>query len=683
MKIVPKFKIMVGSRFSRLAKIQVKEVFGLLAKAKKQLPYTLKTFLTTGDSDRKTTLLANPAEDFFSDTLDAAVLDGKIDIAIHSAKDMPKVLRPGLKIFALTKTLDETDALVGRYPCYQLPDGSRIGTSSFLRKEQILRLNPKLKIVDIRGTIQERLKLLDNAKVDALIVATCALKRLGLQKRIREILPWAGTPLQGQLAIVGRQEDIGIEKLFSKIDVRKKYGKVFLVGAGPGEPELFTLKGVQVLKKADIVFYDYLVHKDLLDYALTAKKVNVGKRKGQAIISQGELSRLLKEAAMRGQTVVRLKGGDPLIFGRGAEEIDYLRSYHIQVEIIPGLSSVTAIPSSLAIPLTARGFSSSVALISGHEQAEIENRESLISIPQTQTLVFLMGLTKLDVIVKSLCRQKWSLNTPVAIISRGTRVDEKVLVGDLSNIQEKIRKNSLPQPALIIVGQTVALFVAKYEQRKSILYLGTYPEKYHALGRLIHFPMISIVGAKVQNPLIVLRDIQKSDIILLTSRCGVKYFFEFLVKQRFSLESLRRKIFVVIGVDTEKQLNVYGFSAALVACDETSEGLFKQMKQSFSLKGRSIVFPRSSISNPYLRQQLLKAKAVITEMVVYKNIKPPYRELPFEEVDHVIFTSPSTVKNFLVDYDKIPKQWTILAKGRHTQKSLREAGYLSEVLVHD
>jgi uroporphyrinogen III methyltransferase/synthase len=681
MRRAAKIILKVGSRVSPLAKVQVDEVFALLTKAKKQVKHTLTTFVTKGDLDKKTSLLTNSDDNFFSDVLDDAVLAGTIDIAIHSAKDVPKVLRPGLKIFALTKALDQTDALVGQYSCSQLPAGSRIGTSSLLRKEQILTVNPKVKIVDIRGTIQERLKLLDTGKMDALIIATCALKRLGLQKRIQEILPWEGTPLQGQLAVVGRQGDIKIEKIFSGIDIRRQYGKVFLVGAGPGDPELFTLKGIQILRKADIVFYDYLVHKNVLDYALTAKKVNVGKRKGEATISQKDLSRLLKEAVMRGQTVVRLKGGDPLVFGRGAEEIEYLRAYHIEVDVIPGVTSATGIPSSLGIPLTSRSLSSSVAFLSGHGQSELENSQDLIPIPQAQTLVFLMGLTKLDVIVKSLCQQQWLLNTPVAIISRGTQVDEKILVGDLSNIQEKIKQNPLSQPALIIVGPTVSLFLAKCQQKKSILYLGTYPEKYHVLGRLIHFPMIAISGVKVKNARLLIQIVKLADSILLTSRCGVKYFFEFLAAQNFSFDALRSKTFIVIGADTEKQLNVYNFSAALVAQEETSEGLFERMRKSLRLKGRSIVFPRSSIANPYLHQKLSKAGATITEVVVYENTKPPYRELPSEKVDQIIFTSPSTVQNFLTDYGKIPSSWTILAKGRRTQKSLREQGYLSEILV--
>ncbi len=673
--------IKVGLRPSPLAKVQVKEVFSLLAKVQKIPRCELMTFETRGDQDKTTSLLGQPADDFFTNTLDEALLNGKVDVAIHSAKDLPKNLRPGLKIFALTKSLDGTDALVAKTKYSQLPDGSRIGTSSLLRREQVLRLNPTFEMIDIRGTIQERMDLFDSGKVDALIVATCALKRLGLERQIKEILPWEGTPLQGQLAVVGRAGGI-LEKDFAKIDVRRKYGKVFLVGAGPGDPELFTLKGVEILKKADVVFYDYLVHKNLLDYAPSAEKFNVGKRKGEATMPQSEVSRLLKKTAMRGKTVVRLKGGDPLIFGRGADEITYLKSFHIDVEIVPGLTSAAGIPSSLGIPLTARGISSSVAFVSGHGEDEGHRPPAPIQVPDTGTVVFLMGLTKINEIVQALKNKRWPASTPVIVISKGTGVEEKIVVGDLSDIEVKVKAEALAPPALIMAGQTVDFYSEKSPQ-PNILYLGTYPEKYKRMGRIIHFPMITLKAARIKKPSVFMADLKRSEIVLLTSRCGVKFFFEYLSTKKMAIENLRRKDFIVIGADTEKQLRVYGFSAKLVSEDETSQGLFKAMKKSFQLKGKTIIFPRSSLSNPYLKQRLAQAGARIKEVVVYENMKPAKRALPAEKIDQVFFTSPSTVVNFLKDYGSVPKGWNILAKGRLTRETLRQAGYSCEILVSE
>lgn len=668
----------VGSRGSPLALSQVKEIFNLLTREGRKVLYTSQIFKTAGDLDKTTSLLTSPADNFFTNVIDQALLKGEIDVGIHSAKDLPQVLPAGLKIFALTKPLDETDALVAKAKLSQLPAGSRIGTSSLLRKQEILKINPQVKIVDIRGTIEERLALLEKGQFEGVVMATCALKRLGLQKKITEILPWEGTALQGQLAVVGREEDADLEKIFRAIDVRKSYGKVWLVGAGPGDPELISIKGVHVLKAADCVFYDFLVSKQLLDYSLKAEKIDAGKRKGQATLPQAELSRQLRQKAMAGKNVVRLKGGDPLIFGRGADEIAYLRSYHIEVEVIPGITSATGLASSLAIPLTARGISSSVAFLSGHGEEEQHHSLEALDIPQAETLVFLMGLTKLKEIVKAVTSQGWSAATPIAVISRGTRIDQQVVVGSLANIEDKVRQTEILPPALIIVGKTID-FYKPFSGPGRLLYLGTYPEKYKPLG-IIHFPMIEISAAKIEKPKAVLAAVDQTDTILLTSRCGVKYFLEFLAKTKYDLEKLRLKDFVLIGAETQRQLLMYGFSPRLVADEETSEGLLAKMKKHLKLKGQKILFPRSALPNPLLQQQLAKAGAKVDVVLVYENHKPAKRAWPAGKIKGAIFTSPSTVKNFLEDYERIPSEWVVYAKGTRTQKALKESGYTSIVL---
>ena len=374
-------KLKVGSRGSRLALAQVEEVFCLLSQQGFKVEYENVVFDTRGDKDKQTSLLENPADNFFTDTIDRALLNGGIDIAVHSAKDLPQSFPEGLKILALTAPLDETDAFVGKTDFADLPSGSRVGTSSLLRRESIKRLNPLVEPVDIRGTIEERLALLEQNVYDGLIVATCALKRLGLEGKIKNIMPWPATPLQGQLAVVGRREAAArLSRVFSAIDARRTYGCVTLVGAGPGDPELITLKGIRALEKADCVFYDYLVDQRLLEHAPRAEKIYAGKRKGEHSLAQTELSRMLREKACSGKNVVRLKGGDPLVFGRGADELEYLRAYHIEVKIVPGITSATGLPSVLGIPLTARGVSSSVAFLSGHREGERSASDELLEI---------------------------------------------------------------------------------------------------------------------------------------------------------------------------------------------------------------------------------------------------------------------------------------------------------------
>ncbi len=449
-------KIRFGTRGSRLALLQVDEILRLLKKKRISITFEVISFTTKGDIDKKTPLTEHVANDFFTDTLDRALLEGEIDIAIHSAKDLPQKLHPGLEIYALTHPLDETDALVSSKKLADLPKRARVATSSILRKNEIKKLRPDIQLVNIRGNIDERLAKLDKGKVDALVVATCALIRLGLKHRIAEILPYEATPLQGQLAVVGCRRRKKLKKYFTPINARRHYGKVVIVGAGPGDKDLITVKGKGILQKADVVFYDYLIPKGILAYAPHARKVYVGKRKGEKALPQEELNRQLRKATQdKNKLVVRLKGGDPLIFGRGMEEASYLKAYHIPTEIIPGVSSATGLPSYLGIPLTARGISSSVVFLSAYNAQGDSVLSNNFIVPKAETIVFLMGLTRLPQIVKRLIRDGWAKDTPVVVISQGMLSGEKVVKGNLSDITRRVRQEGIKPPALIIVGKVV------------------------------------------------------------------------------------------------------------------------------------------------------------------------------------------------------------------------------------
>lgn len=680
-------KINAGSRGSKLALAQVKEVFSLLEKKGKRLEHDLVVYVTKGDKDKKTPLSDGAPDDFFTDTLDEALLAGDVDITIHSAKDLPKVIKNGIAVFAITESLDETDAFVGKVKIADLKPGAKVGTSSTLRKEFIQNLNPNITIVDIRGTIEERLSVVDEDKIDGVIVATCALKRLGLTNRITDVLPYDTTALQGQLAVVGREQDIRLREIFSNIDVRKKYGKVTLVGAGPGDPDLITLKAVKILQETDCVFYDYLIDKKLLEHAKKAEKIYVGKRKGEKVLAQSELSKMLRQKAQQGKNVVRLKGGDPLIFGRGADEIEYLHSYFIETQVIPGVSSATGIPSSLGIPLTARGIASSVAFVSGHSEDEDSANPLPVAIPKVDMIVFLMGLTKLGIIVESLRIAGWKETVPVIIVSKGSYPDEKIVCGAIENIEKLAAQEKLDQPALIVAGETVKFWQKKQSatKTKNILYLGTNPEKYRMLGNIIHLPMIDIVKKQFspQEYRNLVESLEKYQLVILTSRFAVKYFMEIIGQEGYSIVNLGFIDFAAVGQDTAKELRSYRIDPKVIASVETSEGLLANLLKEYNLKDKKILFPRSALPNPYLMDELKKRGAEVTELTVYDNKKPTKADISFEHVDQVFFTSPSTVKNFLEDYGTIPSHWKILCKGAPTQKALKDAGYESEVLIYD
>jgi uroporphyrinogen III methyltransferase/synthase len=325
-------KIKVTCRNSRLSLLQAKEIFSLLP----QVEYDLFSLLSFGDKNKQISLMDDTvAGDFFTRELDTALLKGEADIAVHSAKDLPYPLPSGLELYALTEATDKTDALVGRenLTLSQLPAGARVGTSSVTRKAELLAVRPDVTVVPIRGTIEERLAQVDNGYIDALIVAACAVQRLGLSARITEILPFKTHPLQGNLAVVGQKEHPALKAVFAPVDARRGYGKVTLVGFGPGNPDLLTLGGDKALSRADVIFHDDLIDKDFLN-KYSAAKIYVGKRKDKHSHHQEDINELIYQAALSGKTVVRLKGGDPMVFAHGREEIDFLKSFQNLIQIV-------------------------------------------------------------------------------------------------------------------------------------------------------------------------------------------------------------------------------------------------------------------------------------------------------------------------------------------------------------
>ncbi len=230
-----------------------------------------------------------------------------------------------------------------------------------------------------------------------------------------------------------------------------KKGKVYLVGAGPGDPELITVKGLKLLQKADAVVYDFLIDRQLLTYARKdAELICVGKSPSNHTMRQEEINHLLAEKVETHSIVVRLKNGDPFVFGRGAEEAIYLAEHNIPFEIISGVSSAIAVPASAGVPLTHRDCASSVAIITGHRRAEGE-----IKFVNADTLIFLMAVANLDKIVKTLLEGGKSPETPCILIRRGTFPDQKVVQGNLGNILNVAKEEGMKPPAVLVVGEVV------------------------------------------------------------------------------------------------------------------------------------------------------------------------------------------------------------------------------------
>ncbi|HPA35945.1 MAG TPA: uroporphyrinogen-III C-methyltransferase [Chitinophagales bacterium] len=230
--------------------------------------------------------------------------------------------------------------------------------------------------------------------------------------------------------------------------------KLILVGAGPGDPELISVKGLKALQAADVVMYDALVSEELLQHAPNAVKVFCGKRAGTHYMKQDEINRQIVEHAQRYGTVVRLKGGDPFIFGRGQEELEYAEKHGVPTAIIPGISSATALATSRKIPLTKRGITESVWVTTGTTSCGALSDDIELAAQSSATVVILMGIGKLPEIVKVFLKYK-PATYPMAIIQNGTLPDEKVVCGQLVTIQDKVAKENITAPAIIIVGEVV------------------------------------------------------------------------------------------------------------------------------------------------------------------------------------------------------------------------------------
>ncbi len=251
-------------------------------------------------------------------------------------------------------------------------------------------------------------------------------------------------------------------------------GRLTVVGAGPGDVDLITLKGLKALQSADVVLYDALVDIALLDYTPNAEQIFVGKRKGCYAYQQEQINELIVQRASQGNHVVRLKGGDPFVFGRGAEEMEYAAKQGIEVAVVPGISSSVSVPASQHIPVTKRGASESFWVITGTTKAHKLSNDVALAAKSNATVVILMGMSKLSEIMQ-LFKNEDKHNVPVAIIQNGTREDEKIGIGTVASIENKAKEQQLSNPAIIIIGEVVGhreriLQIQKEYNQKEIMF---------------------------------------------------------------------------------------------------------------------------------------------------------------------------------------------------------------------
>lgn len=673
-------KLIVASRQSNLAIKQVEEVFSLL----ENVEYELIVLNSFGDNHKNISLLNDHVcPDFFTRELDTLLLEDKADIAIHSAKDLPYPLPEGLEVIALTTRSDNTDSLVCRVgeatkKLKELVSGTVVGTSSSKRRAELEIANPRLILKSIRGTIEERIQQVDNGDYDAVVVATCALKRLGLESRISEILPFQTHPLQGSLTIVAKKGRTDLIEIFKNIDARMSFGKAFLVGAGPGSPDLMTIRGRKRLETADIIYYDDLIDKSVFSGLENIQSVYVGKRKNVHAKEQNDINNLMVNSVYEGKKVVRLKGGDPMIFAHGGEEVEYLQSNLIEVEVVPGISTANAVAALCKIPLTHREIASSLAFVSGHALYGLQ-------IPKVDSLVFYMAGTRIKAIAKKMIEQGWEEDTPVALVYNVSMPDQKEFFYTLKEISgEGIE---FPMPIIIIIGKVVGLrrkTAKEINSQRRVLVTGLDRMPYNHLGKIIHTPLIEIQpienNKELQTQILHLTEF---DNLLFTSKNTVNYFFEELQKLGKDSRTLQHLKIFSIGETTSKELKKHGISADFQALSEDSIGVI-EMFQDNNIQGRVLV-PRSDLALEIIPKGLRDIGLSVETVVAYRNTMPEQpKKIDLNSIDTIVFTSPSCVTNFLKIYNDIPMDKQIIVRGSTTYNYLRDLKFpLQRVTTFD
>ncbi|WP_438444355.1 uroporphyrinogen-III C-methyltransferase [Gorillibacterium sp. sgz5001074] len=451
-----------------------------------------------------------------------------------------------------------------------------------------------------------------------------------------------------------------------------KKGTVYLIGAGPGDPKLITVKGMECIARADAVVYDRLASPRLLKHMKPgAEKIYVGKLPDRHTLQQEEINQLLVDLALAGKTVARLKGGDPSIFGRVGEEAELLAENGVPFEIVPGITSAISVPAYAGIPVTHRDYTSSLAIITGHEDpAKTESSHDWSKLATaTGTSIFLMGVSNLAYIRDQLVAHGRSPDTPVALIRWGTRVEQETLVGTLSTIVEQVREANFQSPAIIIVGEVVKLreTLAWYEKKplfgKRVLVTRARSQASELADRIddlggeaVEFPVIRL--RQPEQPAVLaeldaaLNRLEDFDWVLFTSPNGVHFFFERLKQLQVDVRRMWKAKVASVGPKTAELLAERGIVSERLPVKFQGEGLLEAILPEL-VPGQKALLPRADIARDYLPVKLKELGLDVTEVDVYESVvgddlaDEVVEMLKNGEVHITTFTSSSTVTNLI------------------------------------
>lgn len=460
--------------------------------------------------------------------------------------------------------------------------------------------------------------------------------------------------------------------------------KVYIIGTGPGDEDLLTLKAVDTLKKCTAVLYDRLVSNNILNYLNEDCKIfYCGKEPGAHYKTQEEINDSLVKLAKEGHIVGRIKGGDPYVFGRGGEEVLALIDENIEFEVIPGVTSPISVLNYAGIPITQREMSQSFHIITGMTSGVLNiNWEAIAK--EKGTLVFMMGLNNLGSIIKNLLKYGKDENTKVAVVMRGTSSKQRKVVGTIKDIEKKVQDAKLQSPCIIVMGEVVSLNdkLNWYEKKPlfglNICVTRSREQSYNLKKRLreLGSEVTEINSIKIEPTKDNLNEVKDKlsdyDHIIFSSVNSVNIFFDYIIENKIDLRAIKAK-FSVVGNATRKALENRGIQAFVMGREFVGEGLFKALEPHLRSEEK-VLIPCSSASREYLKNEIEKLGLIVDRIHTYNTVCGEVKnERAFEEVDFILFTSPSTVNNMisLFGKDKIKEKYNI-AIGPQTFKALKE-----------
>jgi uroporphyrinogen III methyltransferase/synthase len=668
----------VGTRGSKLAMIQTQETLSRMETLFPELGFTVAPMATIGDVDLTTDLRQSP-DDFFTRDLDEAVRSGRIDIAVHSAKDLPDPVAADLDWFWLPWREDPRDAWIlpkGK-TLADLPAAPVVGISSARREAYCQTRFPQAVMKTIRGTIQSRLEQLDAGHYDAMLMAGAALKRLSLEERVTEWVPLEALAVpagQGYLAVTFRMGDPVLTKL------RGYFVKaVRFVGAGVGSADYCTLGGMNDLRQAEVCLYDVLMDEALLKYVPAgAERVFVGKRCGEHSVKQTDITTLIAKYARQGKRVVRLKGGDPGLFGRLAEEIEELDRLAIPYRVRAGVSALTVATTGTGMLLTKRGVSRGFTAMTPRAA---EGGVSGVgrAVRDKVPLVLFMSLSVAPDMAQQLMDEGWEGHTPVAVVYDAGSDQEVIQMMDLNHLKSQFSNLNNDAPGLVIIGSAAATTYrrdigALSGQRVLVTCSEALLEK--AAVRITDFG-----GFPVLRPLIKLvpcalnADYTAYDWIVLTSPSAVQLFME-QAKQN----DLRKipKI-MTCGPGSASALKAFGIQPDLMPpMDYSAEGL-AALLQAEDFTGARVLRLRSEKAGTLLADVLRAKGAIVEDATLYENEWIRYDALPPHEA--IFFASASGVESFCGQFGAQELQGKVLVViGKPTEAALQAVGAKADVI---